>query len=64
MDERRAREILGIPEGSPEINDGRKVDWICWPLHGDRDSVGLDGDYAAEQLEAIAWWMKNMPPAR
>lgn len=62
MDEQRVREILGIPEDSDHLNDGRKVDWIRWPNHGDRDEVALDGNFSAEQLEAIAWWMKNKEP--
>jgi hypothetical protein len=62
MDEPRAREILGIPNGSDHLNDGRNVDWIRWPRHGDRDVVLLDGDFTADDLEAIAWWMRNKEP--
>lgn len=63
MDEKRAREILGIdPPDSDRINDARNTSWIMWPRHGDRDLVLLDGSYTSDELEAIAWWMKNKTP--
>lgn len=56
MDKEKAREILGSS---------------IWPdgnLHGDRDYLDwkagdntacLDGHFGADELEAIAWWMRN-----
>lgn len=54
MNEQKAHEIL--------------ADWIteedelshCDPyINADSEGVTLDGGFAAEQLAAIAWWMKN-----
>lgn len=50
MDEQRARQILGdlvLP------NNG--LDFIAW----DDDGVTLDGTFNADDLEALAWWMRT-----
>jgi hypothetical protein len=47
MDEKRAREILGDairPDGS---------------LDNVKQLVDLQGNYDADQLEALAWWIRN-----
>jgi hypothetical protein len=34
--------------------------FIAWPNSPDGfDEIGLDGAFTADQLEAIAWWMKH-----
>lgn len=52
MTEHRARELIDkcIVTG----------EFFRWPAYGDDpDHARLDGEYTAEQLEAIAWWMRN-----
>jgi hypothetical protein len=57
MDEQRARAILKSwiePNGhlsalDPYVNGAA----------GDTDGITLDGGFSAEQLEALAWWMRN-----
>lgn len=60
MNEQRAREILGIPplaEGRAALDGANNVDYLkTW---GPGESVTLDGHFTADQLEAIAWWMRN-----
>jgi len=51
MTEARAREILG----SRLTADGSFRDWPFY--HG--DTLALDGNFNADELEAIAWWMRN-----
>lgn len=55
MDEKTARNLLGDaihPEGLYNLG---------WYLGWERgaDYATLDGQFTAEDLEAIAWWMKN-----
>lgn len=66
MNEQRARDILGKNDGSfnPPFGaikaDGSLDDigrYLSWSP-GD-DGVSLDGDFTAEELEAVAWWMRN-----
>ena len=54
MDEQHAREILG------DAIDGKGLytQNLCWEF-GDA-TVEIDGEYTADELEAIAWWMRNM----
>lgn len=62
MNEKRAREILGNVEGRtgaihPDgrlYNLGAYLDWA--PGY---ENATLDGEFTADQLEAIAWWMRN-----
>ncbi len=55
MTEEKAREIL---DGYIRRNDLYGFDpHILW-WHGD-DDVHINGNFTAEQLEAIAWWMRN-----
>jgi hypothetical protein len=61
MNEAKARKILGSTVNAQGgLGNGLPV--IGWPQSGDwRDQVLLDGDFTADTLEAIAWWMRNMP---
>jgi hypothetical protein len=56
LNEQRAKEILG----NAIWNDGglRSLEWyLSW---GPTDEwATLDGIFSAEELEAIAWWMRN-----
>jgi len=56
MNEPRAREILGFKEGQ-EFSWGDIHDYV----HQTKcdDNVCIDGYYTADELEAIAWWMRN-----
>jgi hypothetical protein len=56
MDESRAREILGFKDGQ-EFSWGDIHDYVR-PNNYD-DIVCIDGDFNADELEAIAWWMRN-----
>lgn len=56
MDEKRAREILkhSIQEDGNLYDLGRYISYIA-----EQSWVILDGDdFTAEELEAVAWWMK------
>ncbi len=57
MDEERVKKIL-----KPEVlsNDGGlySLGWyLAWSPND--TEVTLDGPFTADELEAIAWWMKN-----
>ena len=56
MDEKQAKKILG----SSIKDDGiaRITEYILWVDDGS-NTVILDGNFNADELEAIAWWMKN-----
>jgi len=56
MDEQKARAILGTdvqPDGSLYCL-GRYLNYVL----GD-ETACLDADFTADELEAIAWWMRN-----
>ncbi len=62
MDEKRAAEILknnicedGL-KGSDDIENGVYMRWSSGHY---ADKICLDSDFSAEQLEAIAWWIRN-----
>lgn len=56
-----AREILArCIQGSDLYSFGR---YLCWPVNGDcYDQACLDGDFSADELEAIAVWMRAHNP--
>ena len=56
MDEQKVREILGsdILENNGLYSCGQ---YLSWTPGG--KCTCLDGDFTAEELEAIAWWMKH-----
>ena len=56
MDEEKARKILG--EGIKARGGLFSISWYLEWLVGE-DSCTLDGVFEVEELEAIAWWMKN-----
>ncbi len=56
MNEEQARKILGDavhPDGSLY----QLGQYLCW--NGKEDDACLDADFTADELEAIAWWMRN-----
>ena len=59
MDETEARRILGKaidPDNS--ISDGSN--YMYWPnVRDGNDAIVIDGDFTEDEIEAIAWWMKN-----
>jgi hypothetical protein len=64
MDEARAREILGSTiELDDSLMDNDGIGYVAWPLYENcqmkKTEACLDGDFTADQLEAIAWWMRN-----
>lgn len=62
MDEKRAREILGSAfreDGSLsaiEHEDNDHMEFVVWD---GGEFARLDGDFRADELEAIAWAMRN-----
>ena len=59
MNEKKARKILGI---FVEPNGGlRNLDQcLAWPTAGgDKKYAVLNAQFTANELEAIAWWMRN-----
>lgn len=59
MNEQRAREILGDRiKPDNRLYDGTY--YVCWPAVGGPQTVVLDSEFDADDLEAIAWWMRNM----
>ena len=54
-----AREILGddIQEDNRLYNRGR---YLYWTSSYDGNTATLDDAFTADELEAIAWWMRNM----
>lgn len=64
MDEVTARKLLKEairPDGSlVELS----YHYIIWPQNEGGDLITADGHFTAEELEAMAWWMKNtaVPP--
>lgn len=58
MDEVTAKTLLGpsvCPDNSLRCSDS----YVCWPSNGDKSFVVLDGEFDADELEAITWWMRN-----
>lgn len=58
MNEEQARAILGsmvMPDNS--LYDLSK--YLCFPSHDGDKTAHLDGYFTADELEAIAWWMRN-----
>jgi len=56
MNEEKAREILGdCISTTNELYAGLEyISWATGYTH-----ACLDGHYTADELEAIAWWMRN-----
>ena len=54
MNETKAREILGC-----WIRDDGSLSSLAPYINADSEGVSLDGGFTPEQLEAMAWWMRN-----
>lgn len=65
MDEDRARDILGPivqANGKLERDPARGTLFpmtVDWSAAFSPETVSLRGDFTADQLEAMAWWMRN-----
>jgi hypothetical protein len=59
MTEARAREILGDSVRPDNTIDPTRspIGWVQW--NGDADWICIDASLELEQLEALAWWMRN-----
>lgn len=61
MDEEKAKEILGnvieVDGGLHSLCSGEHFAYTNW-FKGD-ETATLDGEFTADQLEAIAWWIRN-----
>jgi len=58
MNEQRAKEILSQRNAIPDEGGLWNLGWYLEWNSGDKEAV-LDGEFEAEELEAIAWWMRN-----
>lgn len=63
MTEEKAREILGDHLSIEDNTIGATEEYVAWPIFINgyyySDKCELDGNFAADELEAIAWWMRN-----
>lgn len=60
MDESKALAILtGKHIAASAGSMQGTVDYICWVGGRGGDKVTLDGRFTADELEAMAWWMRN-----
>ena len=56
MDEQTARNILGDRITEKGLYDlGNYIHWVKGSEY-----IILDSDFIVEELDAIAWWMRNM----
>ena len=62
MEEHEARKVLepwiGVDDSINTLDLERNCDFYAWWVPTSI-SITLDGYFTAEQLEAIAWWMRN-----
>ncbi len=57
MNEQRAREILRDRIDAASQGLSADMPLVYWrPQEG---AVNLDGEFTADELEAVAWWMRN-----
>ena len=61
MNEEKARKVLGddIEDDNTLHNIGT---YLAWPSCKNKELASLDGVFTADDLEAIAWWMRNKEP--
>jgi hypothetical protein len=66
MDDKRVRELLdNLGVVRPDGSLGRGTGTVHWParyhskLSSSMQEADLDGSFTADELEAIAWWMRN-----
>jgi hypothetical protein len=56
MNEEQAKEILkDIIRNDNSLN----APYIDWSPDAYLNEITLDGDFSADQLEAMSWWMRN-----
>ena len=60
MTEDKARRILGRKVHPEDSTLYDLSDYVCWPAAARR--IILDGEFTAEELEAMAWWIRNKTP--
>jgi hypothetical protein len=58
MTEERAREVLGDTV-RPDNSLRNSFQYIAWSLTHQPSCVVLDSEFEPDELEAIAWWMRN-----
>ena len=54
MDEKKAMEILG-----EYIDDDELCTYTGRYIQSDEDKVDLEGKFSADELEAMAWWLRK-----
>lgn len=58
MNEEKAAEIIGEwleEDGAIQCWDP----WIFWQPDRCPEDISLEGGFSADELEALAWWMRN-----
>jgi hypothetical protein len=61
MNERRVRALLGDwIQRDGTIRGFRQ--FVCYPEYDGGCKVALDGVFSADQVEALAWWMRHGRP--
>lgn len=63
MNETRATEILSERNALSDSSGLYNLGWYLSWTAGDADAT-LDGTFDADELEAIAWWMRNKGQAK
>jgi len=59
MNEQDARRILAAFVTSDDRLEAADR-YVSWPLYGDsKDRISLDDIFTADEIEAMAWWMRN-----
>lgn len=60
MDEQKAREVLrGFIRPDDSLHDDGDC-WVYWPdPTGSEGQIHIDGRLIADELEAMAWWIRN-----
>ena len=59
MNEKKARSILGpMIEKSNDLSNAPSGEYVEYIIGF--ETIALNGDFTVEQLEALAWWMRNM----
>lgn len=61
MNEQKATEILMALDciGEDDSLCGSRCTYAAWQKEDGISNIVLDGDYTAEHLEAIVWWVRN-----
>lgn len=60
MNEKQVRNILSDIDFETDGSIGSDARYLCWNVG--HPEATLDGEFTADELETIAWWMRNKKP--